>query len=358
MSFAIHIEKRLGDRAFRFRFQTGAGITGVVGPSGVGKTTLLNLVAGALKPDQGRIDVAGRMLFDSATGLNLRPEHRRAGYIFQDGRLFPHKSVRANLRYGMDARRPPPLSFDETVDFLGIRPLLDRRPPALSGGEAQRVAIGRALLSGPSFLLMDEPLSSLDPARREEIMRVIERLRDCFALPILYVSHDIAEVERLCDHLLLLTPDESAPVAGPIGEMLANLTLPLARGGDAAMVVTAEILHHDPDYDLSECRIDGATLRIPGDLGAPGTRRRLRIKARDVSLVIGEPAGTSVLNLLPATIASVEQLDRSHVIVLLDLGPARLLSAITRKSWDMLGLAIGQAVLAQVKAVALGSESG
>ena len=355
MNFVIDVEKRLGARTLRFAFETGAGITGVFGPSGAGKTSLLNLVAGALRPDRGRIEVAGHVLFDKAGAIDLRPERRRAGYIFQDGRLFPHMSVRANLRYGMDARRAPPLSFDETVAFLGIGALLDRRPAALSGGEVQRVAIGRALLAGPDFLLMDEPLSSLDQERREEIMRVIERLRDTFALPILYVSHDLAEVERLCDHLVL-AQDLAVTAAGPIGAMLANLSLPFARGRDAAMVVAAGIVRHDADYDLTECRIDGATLQIPGDLGPPGTTRRLRILARDVSLVTGQPGRTSVLNLLPATIASVEALDRSHVVLLLDVGHAQLLSTITRKSWDGMGLAIGQSLFAQIKAVALADD--
>jgi molybdate transport system ATP-binding protein len=355
MSFSIEVEKRLGTRTLRLAFETGAGITGVFGPSGAGKTSLLNLVAGALRPDHGRIAVAGHVLFDGKRAINLRPERRHAGYIFQDGRLFPHMSVRANLRYGMAGGRAPALSFDETVACLGVAHLLDRRPAALSGGEAQRVAIGRALLAGPDFLLMDEPLSSLDRERREEILRVIERLRDRFALPILYVSHDLAEVERLCDHIVL-TRDLTVVAAGPIGTMLADLTLPFAREPAAAMVVNAGIVRHDADYDLTECRIDGATLQIPGRLGAPGETRRLRILARDVSLATGPAARSSVLNVLPATIAAVEPLDRSHVVVLLDVGGARLLSAITRKSRDGLALAIGQAVLAQIKAVALADD--
>jgi molybdate transport system ATP-binding protein len=352
MSFSIRVEKRLGARTLRAAFATGAGITGLFGPSGAGKTSLLNLVAGALRPDRGRIEVAGHVLFDGERRINLRPERRHAGYIFQDGRLFPHMNVAANLRYGMAAGRAAPLSFDETVAFLGIAPLLDRRPAALSGGEAQRVAIGRALLAGPDVLLMDEPLSSLDRERREETLRVIERLRDRFALPILYVSHDLAEVERLCDHIVLIR-DLAVTAAGPVGTILADLTLPFAREPAAATVVPATVVRHDADYDLTECRIDGATLQIPGRLGAPGESRRLRILARDVSLVIGPPARSSVLNLLPATVAAVEPLDRGHVVVRLAVGGTPLLSAITRKSWDGLALTIGRPVLAQIKAVAL-----
>lgn len=191
--------------------RAGAGITALFGPSGAGKTSILNMVAGLLRPDEGRIVVAGELLFDSRAGVDLPPERRRSGYIFQDGRLFPHKRVRANLLYGQ--RLAPPearwIDLDEVVAFLGIKHLLDRWPRTLSGGEAQRVAIGRALLSGPRFLLMDEPLSSLDASRREEILRVIERIRDDLGLPILYVSHDRTEVERLATQVVHLTPEQA-----------------------------------------------------------------------------------------------------------------------------------------------------
>lgn len=208
MSFEIEIERRLGDAHVALSLISDGGVTALFGPSGAGKTSVLNMVAGLLRPDRGRIAVDGVLLFDDATGLNLAPERRRAGYVFQDGRLFPHKRVRDNLLYGW--RLAPPesrwMTFDHAVDFLGIAPLLDRWPRSLSGGEAQRVAIGRALLSGPRFLLMDEPLSSLDAARREEILRVIERVRDELRLPILYVSHERAEVERLASTIVALHP--------------------------------------------------------------------------------------------------------------------------------------------------------
>jgi molybdate transport system ATP-binding protein len=180
------------------------GLTALFGPSGAGKTSLLNMVAGLLRPDEGRIAVAGEVLFDRRGGVDLPPEQRRAGYVFQDGRLFPHKRVRANLLYGQQLAAPEHrwLDFDEAVAFLGIGHLLHRWPATLSGGEAQRVAMGRALLSGPRFLLMDEPLSSLDAPRRDEIMAVIETIRDGLKLPILYVSHDRAEVERLASRIV------------------------------------------------------------------------------------------------------------------------------------------------------------
>ncbi len=197
MAIDIDVARRLGDRSIAARFTAGPGLTALFGPSGAGKTSVLNMVAGLLRPDRGHIRIGDRTLFDGAT--DLPPEARRVGYVFQDGRLFPHRRVRANLTYGHDivpfANRW--MTLDEAVQFLGIGHLLDRWPHSLSGGEAQRVAIGRALLAGPEILLMDEPLSSLDTARRSDIMVVIERIRDELKLPILYVSHDRAEIDRL-----------------------------------------------------------------------------------------------------------------------------------------------------------------
>lgn len=206
MSFEIDVERRLGEARIALDLAGGPGLTALFGPSGAGKTSILNMVAGLLRPDRGRIAVAGETLFDSAAGLDLPPERRRAGYVFQDGRLFPHRRVRDNLLYGWRLADPAHrwMSLDEATDFLGIAHLLDRWPRTLSGGEAQRVAIGRALLSGPRFLLMDEPLASLDLARRTEIMTVIERIRDALRLPILYVSHDRAEVDRLASAVVAL----------------------------------------------------------------------------------------------------------------------------------------------------------
>jgi molybdate transport system ATP-binding protein len=199
MSFDVDVTRRIGEAEVRLAFTSGPGLTALFGPSGSGKSSLLNMVAGLLRPDAGRIVVAGETLFGD--GVDLPPEARRAGYVFQDRRLFPHLSVRANLAYG---RRDGAalMALDEAADFLGIGHLLDRRPATLSGGEAQRVAIGRALLSGPRFLLMDEPLVALDRARADEIMGVIERIRDEVGLPILYVSHNPAEVERLATHVV------------------------------------------------------------------------------------------------------------------------------------------------------------
>jgi len=206
MSFEVALQHRIGERAIEVDFASGAPLTALLGPSGAGKTTVLNCIAGLVRPQAGRIAVGDVVLFDSARGIDLAPERRRAGYVFQDGRLFPHLRVVANLVYG--ERIAPPgerwIGRGEVIELLGIGDLLQRTPPTLSGGEARRVAIGRALLAAPRFLLLDEPFASVDPARVEELMRLTERIRDELAIPILLVSHDRGEVERLAGKVVTL----------------------------------------------------------------------------------------------------------------------------------------------------------
>ena len=208
MSFEVEVEIKQGDTTVRADFESSDGVTALFGPSGAGKTSILQAVAGLLKPRSGRIVVEGKVLFDSREGIDLKPEKRECGYVFQDSRLFPHRSVKKNLLYGWRLKRPEQrwLAPEVAIEFLGIGHLLGRLPRSLSGGEAQRVAIGRALLSGPRFLAMDEPLASLDAARREEIMGLIERIRDELRIPILYVSHDRGEVERLAGQIIPIDP--------------------------------------------------------------------------------------------------------------------------------------------------------
>jgi molybdate transport system ATP-binding protein len=215
MSFDIDLTSQRGDVHLALTFTAPAGLTALFGPSGAGKTSVLDMIAGLLRPQRGRVIVAGEVLFDSAARINRKPEARACGYVFQDGRLFPHRGVRDNLLFGWNLAPPERrwMTLDEAAAFLGIGHLLDRMPATLSGGEAQRVAIGRALLSAPRFLLMDEPLSSLDAPRREEIMTVIARIRDDLRLPILYVSHDRAEVERLADQVIYVEAGRVVPAA-------------------------------------------------------------------------------------------------------------------------------------------------
>jgi molybdate transport system ATP-binding protein len=204
MAFDIDISRQIGDRVIALRVAASPGVTVLTGPSGAGKTSILHMVAGLLRPDRGHIHIFSETMFDSTTGIDVPSARRRAGYVFQDRRIFPHMRVRANLVYGHRPDADAKMTLDDVVRFLGIGALLDRWPSTLSGGEAQRVAIGRALLSNPRFLLMDEPLSSLDRARRAEIMTVIERIRDELALPMLYVSHDGAEIDRLSDRVIVM----------------------------------------------------------------------------------------------------------------------------------------------------------
>lgn len=204
MSFDVDVAVTLGSTRVERAFKAGEGLTVLFGPSGAGKTSVLNMIAGLIRPEQGHVRVNGRMLFDFERGIDVPVERRRAGYVFQEPRLFPHMSVRTNLFYGFPRTRTPEryAAFERLTELLGIAHLLDRWPRSLSGGEARRVAIGRALLSDPGFLLLDEPLSSLDAARREEIMLLIERLRDSGGVPILMVTHDAGEAERLANRII------------------------------------------------------------------------------------------------------------------------------------------------------------
>ncbi|WP_164857057.1 molybdenum ABC transporter ATP-binding protein [Sphingomonas crocodyli] len=356
MSFDVAIGRMLGGKRFAFDFRAGAGLTAVLGPSGAGKTTLMDMIAGIALPDSGRIAVGGRTLYDRAGGIAIPIEERRCGYIFQDGRLFPHLSVGRNLEYGarLAGDRVPPIGFDALVDLLGLRPLLDRKPRTLSGGEARRVAIGRALLGCPAFLLMDEPLTGLDGEMKLDVIAMIAELRDRLTLPILLVSHDRDEVERLADNIVLI--DEGAVIAaGEANAILSDLSLPLARAGDALVILKAEPVGHDADYDITTCRIGETLLQVPGRWdGAPTVR--LRIRATDVTLS-KDKAIDSALNRLTARIVGAERTRTAQMRVVLSLGESedgpRLLASITRKSWDMLGLAIGDRVEAAIKAAAL-----
>lgn len=336
----------------------GQGLTAVFGPSGCGKTTLLRAVAG-LQRFQDGLFILGRDAWQDET--RFVPVHKRPiGYVFQEASLFPHLSVKGNLRYGLrralKAGAAETIRFDEIVELLGISHLLGRDPRTLSGGERQRVAMGRALLSQPRLLLMDEPLAALDRLAKDEILPYLERIRDVLTVPMLYVSHDIAEVERLADHIVLMQAGRLA-AAGPMREVQADPRLPLARLPEAGVTLAAVVTEHDPAYGLTALSVAGGRLLVPGALGVSGQSHRLRIAASDVSLALTAPAASSVLNILPARVLSIEVLDETQVMVVLALGTrddgARILSRITRRSRDTLGLSPGDIVHAQVKGVAL-----
>jgi len=359
MTLAIDIRHRLGSFPLDARFETGSGLIALFGRSGSGKTSIINIIAGLIRPEQGRVTIGDTVLVDTARGIFVPRHRRRIGYVFQEGRLFPHLTVRQNLLYGRWFAPQPAArdDLDRVVDLLGIGSVLERRPGRLSGGEKQRVAIGRALLASPRLLLMDEPLASLDEARKAEILPYIERLRDQTRVPIVYVSHSIAEVTRLASTLVLLSEGKVAAV-GPTAEIMHRLDLfPLTGRAEAGAVVEARVERHDERFALTELRSRAGLWRLPR-LDVPvGARLRLRVRARDVMLAKSAPTDLSALNVLPGTVADISARDGPIVEVRLDCGGEALIARLTRYSVDRLGLTAGTPVFALVKSVALDRRS-
>jgi len=353
----VDVQRRLGDFELQVAFEAKAeGITALFGQSGAGKTTLVNLLAGLARPDRGRISVQGHVLFDSQSGVNVAPEKRRLGYVFQEDRLFPHLNVRANLEYGLrriaaDQRR---IALPPVVEALDIEGLLERRTQTLSGGEKQRVSIGRALLASPHLLLMDEPLASLDTARKNEILPFIERLRDEFRIPIVYVSHSADEIVRLADTLVLLSRGRIAAV-GPVEALMSRLDLrPLTGRYEAGAVIPGQVAGTDPEFGLAMLSFEGGTLTVPlADLEI-GARIRVRIRARDVTLARKRPEDISTLNVFHGKIAEILGGGSGDALVdvRVDIG-APLWARITRRSLHDLSLGIGDEVYALIKGVAI-----
>jgi molybdate transport system ATP-binding protein len=337
------------------------GVTALFGPSGCGKTTILRCVAG-LQRLRGRLKVGGETWQEDEARVFRRPYRRPVGYVFQEASLFAHLSVRRNLLYGARrvtaSERERALALSEIVALLGIDHLLDRDPIALSGGERQRVAIGRALLSRPHLLLMDEPLAALDRPTKEEILPYLEALHESLAIPILYVSHDIAEVERLADTLVLLEAGRVL-ASGPLSDLESDPDLPLLRAPEAAVTLEGTVSGIDETYALTSLSVPGGTLIVPGRWDRPGNRRRLSITASDVSFTTAKATDTTILNCLPARIVSVSAQDKddAQVNIVAALGHdgtgARIVGRVTRKSQEALSLVPGKPVFAQIKSVAL-----
>jgi len=357
----VAVEKQLGPFQLHVRFVApSAGIIALYGPSGSGKTTVINAIAGLVTPDAGRIVIDGERLYSSDEGVDQPSRRRRVGYVFQEARLFPHFSVRGNLCYGM--RRNPGdrvLNLDTVVGLLGLERLLERRPGGLSGGEKQRVAIGRALLSGPRILLMDEPLASLDEERKAEILPFIERLHDELNIPIVYVSHDMEENVRLADTLVLIEAGQVAAV-GPIEELTSRLDLrPLTGRYDAGAVIRGTVAGHDLNFGLTELAFPGGRLRVARLCRPLGSPVRARVSANDVALAAVKPEQVSIRNILPATVVELapDPENANVVDVRLRLGTpekgVNLLSRITLRASRELDLTPGKPVFALVKAVAL-----
>lgn len=337
------------------------GVTGLFGPSGSGKTTILRTIAG-LQRLPGRFALGGDVWQDDERGIFRKPHRRPVGYVFQEPSLFPHLNVRQNLQYGADRAGEfgalQAITFDAAIALLGIEPFLTRDPQSLSGGERQRVAIGRALLSRPRLLLMDEPISALDRPTRAEILPYLEALHKKLAIPIVYVSHDMTEIERLADTLILIEAGRVI-ASGPLHELQTDPELPLLRAAGAAIVLEGRVSAIDEGYALTDITVPGGILTVPGLHGPLGNPKRLRIAASDVSFTLKPQEGTSILNSLPVRILSVVEGNsgQPQVNVLAGLGEdgegARIAAQVTRKSRDALSLAPGQRLFAQIKSVAL-----
>lgn len=336
----------------------GRGVTALFGHSGSGKTTLLRCVAGLERAAAARIALNGDCWQDEEGGRrgHFTPTWRRAiGYVFQEASLFPHLDVRRNLAFGMKRAcgRADEGEVLAMAARFGIEHLLARRPDRLSGGERQRVAIARALLTRPHLLLMDEPLSALDSARKQEILPYLERLHDELDIPVLYVTHQIEEAARLADHLVLLEAGRVL-ASGPLGETLARLDLPLARDHDAGVIIQASVAGHEPAWHLMRLAFAGGSLSVSRRELAEGARVRVRILARDVSIALDGTQPSSIQNRFACAVSGIAPADDpAQCIVALDASGCALMARITRRSAEQLGLSIGQPVWAQVKAVAL-----
>ena len=331
------------------------GITGVYGRSGAGKTSLLRCIAGLERPASGRLVVAGDSWQD---GRTFRAVHKRAiGYVFQEPRLFEHLDVRGNIEYGLRRRKhAASTDIDSVVELLGLQQLLSRKPVDLSGGEAQRVAIARALLRAPRFVLMDEPLASLDRARKDEILPFLERLHSESSIPVIYVSHNIDEISRLCDHLLVI--DDGRVVAnGERQDVLMQTELPILAGEEAGSVIEGTVADYDAGDGLLRLKISGGELWVPGEPREAGAPLRLRIRANDVSLCRERPRQSTILNIVAATVDRIQATTGSSALVRLRVADDKLLARVTRRSVRELELSEGDAVFAQIKSVAVRSQS-
>lgn len=346
MSLQVALRHGQGDFRLDVAFETGGGVTALFGPSGAGKSSIVAAVAGLLEPDEGRIVLDGTVLTDTDSRIFAAPHQRRAGLVFQDARLFPHMHVKNNLLYGWRraTQKADAGEIDRIVAMLGLEPLLARRPHNLSGGEKARVALGRALLSSPDILLLDEPLASLDAARRGEILPYLERLRDEARVPMLYVSHVVDEVARLADHVVLL---ERGRVIGQ-----GNAATCLVGRDGLGAVIDGVVLGPRED-GLTELGFDTGRLAVTAK-AAPGTRLRLRIGAGDILIARAQPKEISANNVLRVTVRQVTVTDDICDVVL-SAGPAPLLARITAASARRLALAPGLPVFAIIKSVTLAS---
>ena len=351
MMLQIDIRQRLGDLGMEVTADVPVkGITAIFGVSGAGKTSLINAVAGLTRPQQGRIILNDRILFDAERRIFLPPEARRVGYVFQDGRLFPHYRVRGNLFYGMAPSMRP--QFDGIISLLGIGHLLKRYPATLSGGEKQRVAIGRALLSAPEILLMDEPLASLDLLRKRELLPYLERLAKEVEIPVLYVTHSLEEILQLAERVLILD-NGKMKAFGTLEAVWASRALrPWLPREEQSSVLQVAVAEPHPDYPMTALSLGKQRLWV-GRVSQPvGTPLRIRIAAADISLALTPPLGSTIRNILPATVSECLTVG-DQVEVMLDIEGHTLWARISPWARDELGLHAGMPVYAQIKSVSI-----
>lgn len=346
-----------GSFSLNSQLTTGiSGVTGLFGPSGSGKTTFLRCVAGLERATDGYVGFGDQIWQDEANGIFLPPYQRPVGVIFQESRLFDHLTVKENLNFGRQHCKvaAKQISWEEIIDILELQSLLQRRPAGLSGGEQQRVAIGRAILTGPKLLLMDEPLASMDHPGKMRILGYIRRLQAQLQLPILHVSHDMGEILQLADYLAIMERGQ-IQASGPINDIITRLDLPLAHRSDASIVLTAQVTAQEPDNFLSVLQFGKPTqqLFVANHSLTIGETVRIRIFARDVSLTLEHPGKTSILNMFSATVEEIMPENPAQYMVKLAVSGKTILSRITKKSLTNLDIKQGVSVIAQVKSVAL-----
>jgi molybdate transport system ATP-binding protein len=356
MSLSISIQHTFDGFALDVAFEAPKGLTVLYGRSGSGKSTIINAVSGLMRPDSAKISIGAQVLQDSDAGLFMPAHKRKLGYIFQDSRLFPHLTVARNLDYGARAvrRSIDALQRDRVVDMLGIGDLLNRRPIALSGGEKQRVAIGRALLAHPQLILADEPLSSLDAGRKAEILPYFERIRDETDIPIIYVSHSANEVARLATTVIALE-DGKVMRTGPAIDVLADPTaMPMGVGQVGAILNVRVKAHHQDGLTELNAGHDSYFLpRLQLDIGAD---LRVRLPASDVMLALDRPSGLSALNIVEGRVEAIQNTGASSAIVTVSTSAGSVLARVTQRSVAAMGLGIGVPCFAIVKTVAIASD--
>ena len=347
----LNFTQRLGDHTLKINAQLPAhGITAIFGVSGAGKTSLINAIGGLTQPQEGRIVLNDRLLSDAASGLNLPPEKRRIGYVFQDARLFPHYRVKGNLEYGMAKSMRP--QFDSLVALLGIGELLSRFPASLSGGEKQRVAIGRALLTAPEILLMDEPLASLDLPRKRELLPYLQKLAKQVEIPVLYVSHSLDEIIQLADNVLVLDKGE-VRASGTLENVWASSAMrPWLPRAEQSTVLKVQVLEQHPHYAMTALSLGDRHIWVSRIDAPQKTPMRIRIQAADISLILQPPVNSSVRNVIPAQVAELLEIDDQIEVKLL-VGQSEIWARITPWARDELMIKPGMWLYAQIKSVAI-----